>query len=498
MENDRPGIKSIDRWQWGLLALLQAVNLYQLLTHAMWRDELQTWSMAVESHSIAELLRNMRYDGFPPLWYLLLWGLSFLTSSPLAMQLFHFACALATHVLIMVRAPFSGNVRLAIVAGYYISFEYGIISRAYVLGLLLVCVLFAFSERLSRHPLMKGGVLGLLANTSVYGAILSLAFAADLLVARFRGRRHLQTGKEGGDRSPAGLATIGALYLPLLFLAAVSMMPPPDGAYAPNWTFAPGFEEAIRVLSKAILCLVPVPRPGISFWNTLPAFDAGLQVAVPAALVVLTAVWLVLKSAPRYLILFAVGLFGIWAFSVIKYDGTLRHYGSLSLLFLACIWGSEAVHRERRTARSPASIVALWFILAANLVAWGVASYYHMRYDFSGAREMAGIIDRAGYRGSLIIADEDFASSSVAGYLSRPLYYVTNGRTQTFIRWSRARQTGGAMMVLGHAAAIARDYGGKIMLLLNYPVEYDKIRFVARTRDAIVQDEVFYLYAYER
>lgn len=491
------GSRGIDRWHWALFALLQAFNLYQLLTHAMWRDELQTWSIAVESRSITALYRNMRYDGFPPLWYLLLWALSHISESPLAMQLFHIACSLTAQFLIMARAPFSGSMRLAIVAGYYISFEYCIISRAYVLGVLLVCVFFAFSRWLDKHPLVKGGVLGLLANTSVYGAILSLAFVADLLLTRFR-ERGRPVGDGEGARSHRGLAAIGAVYLPLLSLAVVSMMPPTDGAYASNWTFAPGFAEAMRVLSKNLLSLVPIPRPGITFWNTLPAYDAGMWLAVPAALVVLAAVWLVLRDTPRYLVLFAVGLIGSWAFSVIKYDGTLRHYGSIMLLFLACIWGAARSRGDRQAASSPGGVIAVWCILAANLVSWGVASYYHVQYEFSGSREIAGIIDRSGFRDSLIIADEDFAASSVAGYLGRPLYYVTNSRLQTFIRWSGERQAGGAMKVLGHAGAIARDYDGRIALLLNYPIEYERIRLVARTRAAIVSDEVFYLYEYGR
>src|SRR5512138_1715627 len=91
----------VSRWQWALFVLLQLFNLYQVLHHAMWRDELQIWSVVRESPTLPQLFHNMRYDGFPPLWYICLWFISLVTSAPMAMQLFHFACSFAAQFLVM-------------------------------------------------------------------------------------------------------------------------------------------------------------------------------------------------------------------------------------------------------------------------------------------------------------------------------------------------------------------------------------------------------------
>jgi hypothetical protein len=86
----------------------------------------------------------------------------------------------------------------------------------------------------------------------------------------------------------------------------------------------------------------------------------------------------------------------------------------------------------------------------------------------------------------------------VAGYLGRPFVYVTNGKAQTFIRWNRERVESGPMDVLNLVQNLTVSNNGKTLLLLNYPLEFGSARLLARTRDAIVSDEVFYLYEYER
>src|SRR5690242_13054728 len=48
--------------------------LLRTLAHVMWRDELQAWMIARESHSLAELFYNARYEGHPALWFLLLYA----------------------------------------------------------------------------------------------------------------------------------------------------------------------------------------------------------------------------------------------------------------------------------------------------------------------------------------------------------------------------------------------------------------------------------------
>ena len=484
------------REYWALFAILQCFNFYQILTHAMWRDELQTWSLVRESGTLMELFHNMRYDGFPPLWYLALWFISKASASPLAMQLFHFICSFAVQLLVMTRAPFSVKMRLAIVAGYYISFEYCLISRAYVLGVLLIFLYCSYRSQLANRPVLRAVIWGALANTSVYGAILSLAFVTDELVMFVKG---LREALDSRGRKAIDLAGFLAVYGGLLAIAVAFMLSPADGNFSEGWRLHPDLNELIYEFCRNLVFLLPVPLARPTFWNTLALTDfSGFSrwMIIPSALVIMSAVWLALRPSQRYLRLFMLGFGGIWIFTVVKYYGFVRHVGTEVILFVACVWLAADERGTSWPVASRGSQWAIWCILAVNLLAWGMASIYHLRYDFSGSVEMARVIRGMGSNPPPIVADADNAASSVAGYLNMPLYYVSNRRQQTYIRWNRERTGGGS----GDALDLARDLvaGGdpRVLLLLNYPLEGERARFLARTRDAIVGDETFYLYEY--
>jgi hypothetical protein len=486
----------IASWQWFFFALLQIFNFYQIIHHAMWRDELQIWSIVRESSSLSELFHNMRYDGFPPLWYLCLWGLSFISTSPLTMQLFHYACSFVAQFLVMSRAPFSWGMKLAIVAGYFISFEYCIISRAYVLGVLLLFLLCSYRVHLANHPLLRGAILGLLANTSVYGAILSIAFVADELWVAFGNRKKYTSPPFRSKGELLGLITV---YGVLFFVAVAFMIPPYDVKFARGWNLNFDIAEMGSLFHRNLLFMVPIPTPKIAFWNSVAMNDAGIWVSVPVSLGVLLAIWYALKPAPRYLGVFSLGFSGIWLFSVIGYLGFLRHIGAAMVLFIACVWLMAATNYENKIDTPRSSHVAIWCILIANCIAWGMASYYHLRYDFSGSREMARIIQRSGKSTHPIIADIDYAASSVAGYLGRPLYYITNDKFQTYIRWNTARADDrNPEKALAVANDLAVRENGRALLLLNYSIVSENAKLLARTHNAIEADEEFYLYEYVR
>ena len=47
-----------------------------MMQHAMWRYEMQAWLLARDSQTLGDLFFNLRYEGHPALWHLLLWPLA--------------------------------------------------------------------------------------------------------------------------------------------------------------------------------------------------------------------------------------------------------------------------------------------------------------------------------------------------------------------------------------------------------------------------------------
>src|SRR3954454_13361784 len=108
-----------------LLALIFfAIALFNVSRHEMWRDETRSWQIAAQSRTLVDLWHNLRYEGTPLLWYLILWVLTKITWSLLAMQVLHVVIAAAVVLLFAWRAPFGRLIKSLFTFGYFPFFEY--------------------------------------------------------------------------------------------------------------------------------------------------------------------------------------------------------------------------------------------------------------------------------------------------------------------------------------------------------------------------------------
>lgn len=218
-----------------------AVFLCVLLAHPMWFDEMQAWNIARGSGSLTDLVGNLRYEGHPIGWYLLLYGITRATGDPRAMQALDFVIVVATFALILFRNPFPYLFRLGLVASYFVFFEYGSISRSYSLAvLLLVAILCLLDGDAPRW----GTVTALscaLAFTVLSGAVLALALAAVILWAQPSGR---------GRRVYAAVTAVAVA------ISALSCIPPSDFR-----TFAQGLGNTSQFGSGPAVRARSAPSP---------------------------------------------------------------------------------------------------------------------------------------------------------------------------------------------------------------------------------------------
>ena len=73
MDMEKNGKWRQPRQFWWLLPLFLylAVNAVLILNHESWRDEAQAWQIARQS-GLKELFEQLKYEGHPCLWYLVL------------------------------------------------------------------------------------------------------------------------------------------------------------------------------------------------------------------------------------------------------------------------------------------------------------------------------------------------------------------------------------------------------------------------------------------
>lgn len=448
------------------LALLvyAAAVLFVTLHHEPWRDEADVWLVARDA-SVPELFRWASHGGSPVLWYLLVKPLA--AALPyISQNLLHVAVACGSAWLLLVLSPFTRVTRLLLLAGYYFSYEYAVISRPYAIGILLAFAAVAVDRKWPDRTLAFCTAVALLANTSVQAAVVAAGLGTVYLVRTRFSRRSL-----------GGLLILTAGAAACWF----QLRTPADAAF-PGVIRKIDPQSILVALSSGILPGQPMA------W------------AAPGAIAVLLAVlWAVRRSVPALLVLLLPGTGLALLFSLVWFGG-FRHAGFYLLLTVIAVWlGGESA--------SPRSAAVAGLALNLALVATLLFSFRMARADVhfahSGGKEMGEYIRAHSLDRFEIAAHQPYAEA-VAPYLpGKRFWYAGLGRYGTYLPWDRALLAS-ERVDYAEAEARARAHFGRSgrpwLLLLNaeMPDPANRgFRLIYATRRPVYRrvDERFWLYA---
>jgi hypothetical protein len=422
--------------RWLILAGFVAVVAVTMWRHEMWRDELQAWMIARASDSVPDLLDNLRYEGHPALWYVVLLPLSKLHDGPWMMQLAQLVIATASLALVLWKAPFTLRQKALFAFGYFVVFEYGALSRSYSLGFLLVSATCVVASGRRRWP-WSGVTLALLALTSAFGALVAAALLLGLVVDEVVRRRL---------HAPArSLASVGAGLVVALAGFAVAYQqasPPGDAGVYKSWKTSFDFPLARAVLAAISRALVPVPQFRREFWNT-SIFDGVTALAAVAGVVALVGIAWLLRRRPGACAVWVGGVALVIGFlyTKIQFGSASRHYGHVFIALTAALWlvpAMATIGREHAsTARARSRVWTA--VLVAQVVAGLFVVAVDLRHPFSNGRDVASLIDDRGLDDAIIVGDPDLSASTVAAYLGKRIYYTQGERFGEYILWDDRR-----------------------------------------------------------
>jgi hypothetical protein len=474
------------------------VALFAIWHHEMWRDELHCWLVARDSPWPWDVVHNRRYDGQPPLWYLLLWVLEKLTHDPLSMQIVHVGLATAVVWVFASRAPFSRPVRALFPFGYFLAYEYVALSRCYGLALLLALLICDNHERRFTRPWRTGLLLAALALTTTVSTVVALAYTATLLIDAVELKRRGSTLMRRAF-IPIGVSLAGALA------AALCAWPPADSTVTHvGWPHhLPDDTAATRLL----VALVPIPHDDFFFWNSnaLMWWEPFRGVAVYFALA--AAAWIVVLLSRRRSawVLFAVGAFGLWVLFAFIYGGDVRHHGFFFVLLLMGAW-LAARSRPRQGFRTRATRATLVAILLAHVAGTPIALYWDARYVFPSGKRAAEALEERGLSDALLVAEMDYPATAMLGQLGGDAFAYTprTGRAFSFVKWTRDRKWDPTdEQTLAYCRRLGEEKGRDVVLVMNRPllpelVDGTRVVRLAELYDSMIEEENFYLYRVAR
>jgi hypothetical protein len=118
-----------------LFAVLLALVTSQ---HEMYVDEAQAWLIARDSGNLLELVRHLRYEGHPALWYLLIYLPAHLSANLEWMQVLNYVLSLAMAWLVLSERRMPLTMRVMLVFSVPLFFYMGVVARSYMLEALLL------------------------------------------------------------------------------------------------------------------------------------------------------------------------------------------------------------------------------------------------------------------------------------------------------------------------------------------------------------------------
>ncbi|MEI9807338.1 MAG: hypothetical protein WDO16_05325 [Bacteroidota bacterium] len=245
---------------WAVFILYVVLAGYTIAHHEMWGDEIHSWNIAKGSAGFSDLISNSRYEGHPPVWYIILWSVSKFTHNLEYVQAVHLIIASLAVFLILFFSSFPLTTRILMPFGYFFLFEYAVISRNYAPAVLLViCICLVMRKHFRYKLLLYYFLLFLLSNTHVQAILLAASLHLYFL---------LFTYEENKSKSNTTLHILLGILIALP--AVYFIFPPADSQLNTQFWMDRWSIHRVTAFSQGPLrAFLPVPAWwNYHFWNT--------------------------------------------------------------------------------------------------------------------------------------------------------------------------------------------------------------------------------------
>ncbi|HVG22996.1 MAG TPA: hypothetical protein VND45_02480 [Thermoanaerobaculia bacterium] len=352
-----------------------AATIAGAVTHEPWWDEAQAWLVARDAPLPDLLLHEVRYEGHPPLWYLLLAIPAKLGLPYASLKVVAVLAGMSSALLLLwgfPRVPLW--IRVLAPFTLYVAYQYTIVARSYCLILPLLLLIARMYDRRHARPALFALFLILLSNVSVHGFASACGLAALFLF-------DVATERIPRPARRAFLTAAAAFILNGIMLV-VLLWPPPDILSAVHLHSPFDLKRHSDVAGALI---TPMFWPPTRDETPLQAVGMVLSAMVALAILVF---WFIRSRAGAP---FALATLGAYAVALRYYS--MWHEG---IFFFLLLFGTVLAFERRPEQRSRWLDVAAQVVLVLLLMQhayWGYRSLaYDIRWDATGSKRAAEFI----------------------------------------------------------------------------------------------------------
>lgn len=417
-----------------LTSLFFVVSFIGILHHELWLDEAHHWLLSRDSETLMHLIKNTRYEGHPILWNILLYIITRFTLNPFWMQFLHILTSTSVVFLFLRKAPFSLIFKTLFIFGYFMIFEYNLISRNYILGILFLFLACSVFKNRDKKFILLSIYLALAANVHLIFCVITFALFLTLQLENFQNKQLLKK-----------TSIIGSFIFGIgLLIAIIQIIPPDDSLFLIRITKMPLGEKFIKGFISLFKGLIIIPDfRTIHFWNSNLLLNINKPFAAILGLLVYIIPLLLFFKNKKTLFFVYIALFGTQIYFFTTQIGATRYDGMTYLIIIIALWIENYYPIDNYKLKDFLTSLKLtlfrkqvvYCILIIQFCSGIYAYSMDLVYPFSSAKETIEFTKKNSCQGTEIIS-LNCEGTSLSAYLEKKIYFLCNQSFQSFCHWN--------------------------------------------------------------
>jgi hypothetical protein len=413
---------------WTVFGLYVLITGYTMAHHELWGDEIHSWNIAKGSGSFIDLISNIRYEGHPPVWYVVLWAISKFTHNLAYVQTVHLVIALSIVFILLFLSPFPFATRLLLPFGYYFLFEYTIISRNYAIAVLLTfCICLIIKKSFRYKSLLYYLLVFLMSNTHLLAILLAASLHLYFLLVNVE------------QKKKQSVVLLHVLLGLLIFLPSLYFIFPPSDSQLniQFWINRWNVHQLTAFIQAPLYAFIPIPAWWLyNTWNSQFLIVARESVGMLRVINLLISVlipviaFFILRKNKNAMILFLTNFLLSFIIAVAVFSLTSERYaGFLFIGFIAAYW--QYCDETPVTSKNK-------YLVNAFLIVQLIGSVFIVSKDillpFSNAHRVNELLKEV--PGNEKTVADYWALNTIAAFADRPFYCVDLQKEISFIQWN--------------------------------------------------------------
>lgn len=491
------------KYHYLLTLLFFTVSFIGISNHELWLDEAQHWLLARDSHTFIDLLNNTQYEGHPILWNIILYGITRFTLDPFWMQLVHISIATSAVFIFLRKAPFSLLFKALFIFGYFMIFEYNLISRNYILGILFLFLACSVFKDRDKKFVLLSVYLALAANVHLMFSTIAFGMFLILLFEIFTEKKALEKRFLPGYL----IFAIGSV---LLFL---QLLPANSGWFFPTLENIPLSEKFTKGFISLFKGLIAIPDfTSIHFWNSNLLINVSKPLSAILGIMLYGIPLILLKK--RNALLFAyIALLGTQIFFFITQRGATRFDGMTYIIIILSLWIDNYYDEENGKLRqflnaSKLSLLRnsiIYSILLIQFMSGMYANAMDFNYSFTASKEVSDYLTAKKLKANEIVS-VTCDGTAISPYLEKKIYFLCEESNQSFCHWDLICATNISQERIVALLTNYMENNDYAVYASNYPIikaepniwttvnDKIKVRFLKKFDPTIIRNSYYYIF----